>query len=436
MTGKSAFEGFKAGAAAVITALCLLLTACEDKTKPTSIIVIPPEQSESAQGDTKETAEEQTVTPTETSNSFESISSEASSFEDTENPNTYETSLILEEPPTVTEDSNSSEQTAASVPATTPTTTTATTPATTTAATTSATTPVPQTTTTIISTMPPPTAASTEPPVTVTVPNILTPSSPGTSVFSDDCGTIDYSNVSKGYISAAYTGKSTKVKLRITLGDVTYDHDVPCDGKYYYYPLPLGSGDYKIQLFERVEGNNYSMPIDESLSVNISNPDSVYLYPNRYVSYNQNSKAVYEAARVCTGKTKTIDKISAIFTYITDNITYDSQLAATVQSGYVPDPDSTLAKKTGICFDYASLFAAMARSQGIPAKLVIGYASPDIYHAWNEVYTPEAGWVTPELYISGGYCLLDSTFYAGSRNKKEISEYISNSGNYSAVFYY
>ena len=79
----------------------------------------------------------------------------------------------------------------------------------------------------------------------------------------------------------------------------------------------------------------------------------------------------------------------------------------------------------------------MARSQGIPTRLVIGYASPDIYHAWNEVYTEETGWITPELLLAKkGYNLVDSTFYAGAADKSAIAEYISNGGNYSAIYRY
>ena len=42
----------------------------------------------------------------------------------------------------------------------------------------------------------------------------------------------------------------------------------------------------------------------------------------------------------------------------------------------------------------------MVRSQGIPARLVVGYAADNIYHAWNEVWTDETGWITPELLLS------------------------------------
>ena len=68
---------------------------------------------------------------------------------------------------------------------------------------------------------------------------------------------------------------------------------------------------------------------------------------------------------------------------------------------------------------------------------MIGYASPDIYHAWNEVYTTETGWITPELFLKqSGYNLLDSTFYAGASDKAQISDYISTKSNYTALYYY
>ncbi len=144
-----------------------------------------------------------------------------------------------------------------------------------------------------------------------------------------------------------------------------------------------------------------------------------------------------KAAEACAGKTDKIEKLAAIFKWVTDNITYDYTLAATVQNGYVPDPDSVLKKKSGICFDYASLFAAMARSQGIPTMHVICYAATDIYHAWNEVYTEETGWIAPELLLKNkGYNIVDSTFYASAQNKESISEYISDSSNYYSIYYY
>lgn len=276
-----------------------------------------------------------------------------------------------------------------------------------------------------------------EPPVVVTVPDFPVPTSPGTNVANASKGWIDYSNASKGYISAKYTGSKSKLKLRIQCAgyEKPYDHDVT-PGITEYFPLSLGTGDYTVTLYENTQGSDYTKVVSCSFTVNISSLQP-FTYSNRYSVYNSSSNCVYKAAELCAGKSGTIDKIAAIFEWVTSNVKYDYDLAATVQSGYVPDPDRTFKSKTGICFDYASLMCAMLRSQGIPTRLVIGWASPDIYHAWNEVYTEETGWITPELMLKkAGWNLVDSTFYASSSNKSQIASYISNSSNYTVRYYY
>ena len=73
-----------------------------------------------------------------------------------------------------------------------------------------------------------------------------------------------------------------------------------------------------------------------------------------------------------------------------DHISYDYQKAASVQSGYLPIPDATLASGKGICFDYAAVMTSMLRSLDIPTKLVIGYTG-GTYHAWVSVYLTGQG---------------------------------------------
>ena len=57
-------------------------------------------------------------------------------------------------------------------------------------------------------------------------------------------------------------------------------------------------------------------------------------------------------------------------------------------------------QKYGNCTDFHSLFIGMARSQGIPARFVIGFSIPHTkseaevpgYHCWAEVYREDKGW--------------------------------------------
>lgn len=287
----------------------------------------------------------------------------------------------------------------------------------------------PQTTTTTAAT----TAAK---PVEIIIPDVKVPLASGASVFSEEKAEVDYGNASDGYISVVYNGSSAQAKLRIANGSVQYDHDVSVGGKRDFFPL-MGSGSYSVKVYEHISGKNFAPVLSGEFEVTLKNETDTYLYPNKYVNFSKSSACVKKAAEVCAGKSGNVEEIAAIFDYIADNISYDKQLAATVQSGYIPDPDKTLASGKGICFDYASLFAAMCRSRGIPARLVIGYAEPNIYHAWNEVYTEETGWITPELFLKKkGYNLTDATFYASNSDKEKIAGYISDDKNYAAMYRY
>lgn len=282
-------------------------------------------------------------------------------------------------------------------------------------------------------------SSSENPPPVVVIPDIAVPTSPGAKMITAKNGVLDYSNADHGYISAKYTGDKSKCKLQVIAAGETYNFDVDVNGQTQYFPLSMGNGKYTVVLRELVDGTaaSYSVVLRLEIEVNMQDPRSPYLYSNRYVYYTKGSDCVYKAAELCAGKSGTVEKIAAVFQWITSNITYDHQLAATVKKNYCPNPDTTLKKKTGICYDYASLMAAMLRSQNIPTRLVIGNASPDIYHAWNEIYTEQTGWITPELLLkNNGYNIADATFYASAKDKQQISDYISNSANYYSIYYY
>ena len=275
-----------------------------------------------------------------------------------------------------------------------------------------------------------------KPKVPVVIPEIKTPLASGTSTAENDKAEIDFSHADEGYISAVYTGRSERAKLRVKCGSIQYDHDLAADGTREFFPL-MESGSYSVKVYELVTGKSYGEAVSAEFEAAIKSSTAMYLYPNKYINFNSKSECVKKAAELCAGVNDEVEKISEIFSYVAGNITYDKQLAATVKSGYIPAPDKTLEKGTGICFDYASLMGAMLRSQSIPTRLVIGWAEPEIYHAWNEIYTEETGWITPELFLKKkGFNIADATFYAGNPDKEKIADYIENESNYSAVYRY
>ena len=61
---------------------------------------------------------------------------------------------------------------------------------------------------------------------------------------------------------------------------------------------------------------------------------------------------------------------------------YDFIKAINIKPGMLPDIDGSYSKKMGVCQDLSAIMVAMLRTQGIPSRLIIGYADSQ-YHAWT-----------------------------------------------------
>ena len=168
-------------------------------------------------------------------------------------------------------------------------------------------------------------------------------------------------------------------------------------------------GTYAVKVFKQASGNKYSSVSSQKIQVDgFSRENACFLCPNQYVYYTPESAVVALSQQLCANLTEEREKVQAVRDWVKANIRYDYVQALTVQSGYLPDLDQVLEKKMGICFDYASLTAALLRVQGIAVKLVIGYAD-NTYHAWNEVY------------LSGQWVRLDITAQASNMNVKSYT---------------
>lgn len=111
------------------------------------------------------------------------------------------------------------------------------------------------------------------------------------------------------------------------------------------------------------------------------------------------------AHQITSNETTAYDKAKAIERYLRVTYPYDLQIPA-------PPPEQDVADyflfdlKRGYCDYYATAMVVLARSAGVPARFVSGYA-PGEYdapnaqyivrelnaHSWVEVYFPEIGWV-------------------------------------------
>ena len=243
---------------------------------------------------------------------------------------------------------------------------------------------------------------------------------------------IDVSSTSQGYIAVS-ASSDKRLKFQVIKGDITYTYDLPNNGTPAVFPLQSGSGSYHARIMENVVDNKYAELYGTNFSASLSDEFQPFLRPNLYVNYHPGSACVQTAGSIAGGVGTSPEKVAAVYSYVCAHVTYDREKAASVQSGYVPNPDQVLASGKGICFDYASLAASMLRSQGVPTKMIFGYVSPNgLYHAWNMFYTPETGWVTVSFQANPGWNRLDLTFSANGAD----DSFIGNGGNYSDLYFY
>ncbi|MEY8356325.1 transglutaminase-like domain-containing protein [Lachnospiraceae bacterium 54-53] len=267
--------------------------------------------------------------------------------------------------------------------------------------------------------------------------NVKTPQAPGTVTFNSNSVIVDASNTGHGYVMIQYTGSASKIKVQVLKsGGETYTYDLNARSAYEVFPLTEGNGGYTVRVLEHVQGNQYAVKSSSDINVTLANEFEPFLYPNQYVNFSAGSAVVKKGAELASPAADALGVVTNVYNFVVKNFTYDTALANSVQSGYLPDVDLALARKKGICFDYAAVMTAMLRSQNIPTKLVVGYTG-SLYHAWVNVYIDGQGWVDNIIYFDGyQWKLMDPTFASSGGSDPSIQEYIKNSSNYKAKYTY
>lgn len=271
---------------------------------------------------------------------------------------------------------------------------------------------------------------------TPAIPANTIPQHPGYAEKRNSKAIIDYSNTRDGYVMCWYSGQNDKrIKVQIKTSTNTYTYNLPHD-TWVTFPLSEGNTTYKVTIFENTTGTKYATCLSQSFEATLGDEFAPFIRPNQYVNYENAAATVSQAANLCTGIYDPLAKVEVIYDYVINTLTYDKQFAATVQSGYLPDLDAVLTSQKGICFDYAALMTGMLRSQGVPCKLVVGYAGT-AYHAWISVYSDSTGWIDGAIYFDGqAWQRMDPTFASTGNSSAAILKYIGDGSNYTAKYFY
>jgi hypothetical protein len=211
---------------------------------------------------------------------------------------------------------------------------------------------------------------------------------------------LDKGSVEKGIIQVKIVNASSKkMKVLVEKDGTKYSYTLRAKSVE-TFPLQMGSGAYVVSTLENVSGNQYKMLNKETITMNNTDENIIYLNSIQLVDWAITMKAIEKAAELTQGLSTEDEKFDAIYKYMTENFAYDFDKISTLTADYIPDVDVIFAAKKGICYDYSSVMGAMLRSVGISAKLCMGYTDyVNVYHAWNEVY----------LNSQKKWCVVDTT---------------------------
>jgi hypothetical protein len=130
-----------------------------------------------------------------------------------------------------------------------------------------------------------------------------------------------------------------------------------------------------------------------------------YLEASEKIESNH-PKIVAKARELTASCSTDLEKAQAFYKFVIAHINYDLN-SSTRNTGAL----GALQSRSGVCEEYASLFTALCRASGIPARVVNGYADPQgtggiwniapgesfplrgYRHSWSEFFLNGAGWL-------------------------------------------
>ncbi len=143
-------------------------------------------------------------------------------------------------------------------------------------------------------------------------------------------------------------------------------------------------------------------------------PEDVLVYTKSSETIDsENPEIIKTASELASGEDDLFVVLHKIAFWTKNNVEYD---LSTLTESVSQKASWVLTNKQGVCDEITTLFIALARSLGIPARFVSGvaYTESELFpqkwgaHGWAEIYFPDYGWVPFDV-TYGQFGFVDAT---------------------------
>ncbi|MFH1133137.1 MAG: transglutaminase-like domain-containing protein [Nanoarchaeota archaeon] len=192
-------------------------------------------------------------------------------------------------------------------------------------------------------------------------------------------------------------------------------------------PQPRDNGTALLYEWDNLKARDIEMRLDASLDTSFTYPkirDKVpfpltdiplemmpYLKPYAHID-SDNLEVMELASSLAQGHDDLYEVVISVADWVERDVRYN---LTTATASVSQKASWVLENRKGVCDEITTLFVAMLRSLGIPARYVSGLAYTDFLglndfgpHAWAEVYFPGSGWVPFDITYSQ-YGMVDAT---------------------------
>ena len=180
-----------------------------------------------------------------------------------------------------------------------------------------------------------------------------------------------------------------------------------------------------------VKTTNTIFKVNEKINFPIADlPDDIKIYTKPSATIDSDNEAIIQiASELVKGEDDLYSAVFKLAQWTKSDVNYN---LSTMSLPVTQKASEVLKSRQGVCGDISSLFMALARSVGIPARFVSGiaYTNSDLFpekwgaHGWAEVYFPSYGWVPFDV-TYGEFGWIDPTHirFKDSVDSDEASTY-------------